>query len=129
MSTCLNVGAPFQKKLTTFLPTKYFFDASSSCFCRHEIFFCATSTRFRRHQITFCAMSHFLFQHKIIFRATRNFCFGHRLERGSEFSSYEIKLRKMTLHFELLTRRFNFYFSTFEFLTRSWKIKNHASTY
>ena len=93
MSTCLNVGAPFQKKLATFLPTKYFFDASSSCFCRHEIFFCATSTRFCRHQITFCAMSHFLFQHKIIFRATRNFCFGHCLERGSEFSSYEIKLR------------------------------------
>ena len=48
-------------------------------------------------------------------------------------SSYEIKLRKMTSHFELLTRsrkiktytfelltrRSDFYFSTFELLTRS----------
>ena len=50
---------------------------------------------------------------------------------GSKFLSY-----KMTLHFELLTglcktlnsslsltRRLNFYFSTFELLTQSWKIK------
>ena len=57
--------------------------------------------------------------------------------RGLEFSSYEIELRNPVtqngvtlrvtnsksknkkLHFELLTRRFNFYFSTFELLTRS----------
>ena len=67
--------------------------------------------------------------------------------RGLEFSSYEIELRNPVtqngvtlrvtnsksknkkLHFELLTRRFNFYFFTFELLTRSWKIKNYASSY
>ena len=65
-------------------------------------------------------------------------------------SSYQIELRKMTSHFELLTRRvfqkfffrvtnstsqniklnfelltrrFNFYFSSFELLTQSWKKK------
>ena len=86
-------GALFRKKIT-FLRTKYFFDAASSCFCRQEIIFCATltsfwwheilfratSTRFRRNQITFCATSNVLFQHKITFRATANFCFEHRLE-------------------------------------------------
>ena len=35
----------------TFFGTKYFFDAASSCFCRHEILFCATSARFCRNQI------------------------------------------------------------------------------
>ena len=57
--------------------------------------------------------------------------------RGLEFSSYEIELRNPVtqngvtlqvtnsksknkkLHFELLTRRFKFYFSTFELLTRN----------
>ena len=88
-------GAPFQKKLVTFLRTKYFFDAGSSCFCRqeilfcatstfffgwHETLFCATSTRFCRHQSTFCATSNFLFRHKITFRVTPNFCFGHHLK-------------------------------------------------
>ena len=34
-------------------------------------------------------------------------------------SSYETEYRKMTSHFELLTRRFNFYFSTFKLLTQS----------
>ena len=66
---------------------------------------------------------------------------------GSEFSSYKIELRNRVtqidvilrvtnsksknkkLHFELLTRRFNFYFSTFELLTRSWKIKSFISSY
>ena len=60
------------------------------------------------------------------------------LKWGSEFSSYEIKLRNRVtqydftlrvtnskskikkIHLELLTRRFNFYFSTSEFLTRGW---------
>ena len=32
-------------------------------------------------------------------------------------SSYKTDLRKMTTHFELLTRRFNFHFSTFELIT------------
>ena len=87
-------GAPFLKKLITFLRTKYFFHAASSCFCQHEVlfyatstFFCwqeihfhATSTRFCRNQITFRATSNSLFQHKIIFRVTSNFCFGHHLE-------------------------------------------------
>ena len=58
-------------------------------------------------------------------------------KRASKFSSYEIELRNRVTqndvilrvtnsksknkksHFELLTRRFNFYFSTFELLTRS----------
>ena len=35
----------------------------------------------------------------------------------------------MKLNFELLTRSFNFYFSTFELLTRSWKIKNSTLSY
>ena len=39
-------GARFRKYIATFLCTKYFFDAASSCFCRHEIYFCATSTFF-----------------------------------------------------------------------------------
>ena len=60
-----------------------------------------------------------------------------KLKRGSEFLSYEIELRNRVtqndvtlrvtnsksknknLHFELLTRRLNFYFFTFELLTRS----------
>ena len=68
-------------------------------------------------------------------------------KRGTEFSSYKIELQNRVmqndvtlrvtnsksknkkLHFELLTRRFNFYFSTFELLTRSWKIKNNTSSY
>ena len=54
------------EKKITFLRTKYFFDAASSCFCWHEILFCATSN--------------FLFQHNFIFRGTPNFCFGHRLK-------------------------------------------------
>ena len=61
---------------------------------------------------------------------------------GSEFSSYETELRKKTSHFELLTRKFyrnssfelltrrlDFYFSTFELLTRSWKIKSFTLSY
>ena len=36
---------------------------------------------------------------------------------------------KIKLNFELLTRRFNFYFSTFELLTRSWKTKSYTSSY
>ena len=57
-------------------------------------------------------------------------------------SSYETKLRKMTSHFELLTRYFlqkdffqvthskvNFHFSTFELLTRRWKMKSFTSSY
>ena len=39
------------------------------------------------------------------------------------------KSKNKNLHFELLTREFNFYFSTFELLTRTWKIKNYASSY
>ena len=54
-------GAPFGKKLITFLCLKHFFGAASSCFCRH--------------QLTFCATSNFLFRHKIAFRATPNFFF------------------------------------------------------
>ena len=79
------------EKIITFLCTKYFFDAASSCFCRHEILFCATSTffwwhgilfhatstRFCRSQITFCATSNFLLQLKIIFRATPNLYLCH----------------------------------------------------
>ena len=68
-------GVPFWKKIITFLRRKYFFDAASSYFCRHETLFRATLTRFCRQQITFCVTSNFLFQHKIIFRATPNFCF------------------------------------------------------
>ena len=32
-------------------------------------------------------------------------------------------------NFEILTRRLNFYFSTFELLTQSWKIKISTSSY
>ena len=74
-----------------------------------------------------------------------SFKYGLMLLRwGSEFLGYEIELRNRVtqndvtlratnsksknkkLHFELLTRRFNFYFSTFELLSRSWKIKTCA---
>ena len=71
-------------------------------------------------------------------------------------SSYETELHKMTSHFQLLTRKFlqkfffwvtnltpqniklnfesltrrlNFYFSTFELLTWSWKIKSFTLSY
>ena len=69
-------------------------------------------------------------------------------------SSYEIELRKMTSHFELLTQKFlpklffelltrlrktsnpkllsptlNFYLSTFELVTQSWKMKKFTSSY
>ena len=49
--------------------------------------------------------------------------------RGSEFSSYITELRKMTSNFELLTRWFIIYFSTFELLTRRRKIKSFTSSY
>ena len=39
------------------------------------------------------------------------------------------KSKNKNLHFELLTRRFNFYFFTFELLTRSRKIKSFAASY
>ena len=66
---------------------------------------------------------------------------------GSEFSSYKIKLHKMTSHFKLLTRKFlqkfffwvtnltsenmifHFYVSIFELITQSWKIKSFTSSY
>ena len=49
------------EKITTFLCTKYFFDAASSCFCRHEILFCATSTFFLSTWNTFsCKINTFL---------------------------------------------------------------------
>ena len=86
------------------------------------------------------------------FRRRRSKSINKELFRGNfiwglKFSSYEIesrnrvtqkdvtlrvtnsKSKNKTLHFELLTRRFNFYFSTFKLLTGSWKIKNHASRY
>ena len=54
-------GPPFQKKIVTFLRTKYFFDAGSSCFCRQEIPFCATSTFFLLTWNTFsCNINTFL---------------------------------------------------------------------
>ena len=40
------MGCRSWKKLITFFATKYFFDAGSSCFCRHKILFCAISTFF-----------------------------------------------------------------------------------
>ena len=93
-------------------------------------------------------------------RVFKNIIFTEQ-PRGSEFSSYEIDLRNrvtqndVTLrvtnsksknkkfHFELLTRRLNFYFFYFrvtnsklknkklhfELLTRSRKIKNYTSSY
>ena len=54
-------GAPFRKKLITFLRTKYFFDAASFCFCRHEILFCAASNFFLLTWNTFaCNINTFL---------------------------------------------------------------------
>ena len=38
-------------------------------------------------------------------------------------------MKKKKVHFELLTRRLDFYFFTFEVLTRSWKIKSYISSY
>ena len=70
----------------------------------------------------------------IILRNSKYFC--NTFSRGWEFLSYEIELqnrvtqndvtirvtnlksKNKTLHFELLTRRFNFYFSTYELLTQ-----------
>ena len=70
--SCKNVGsfgriygASFRKKLNIFLRTKYFFDASSSCFCRHEILFSATSIFF------VVDMKHFLVNHHHEFADTR----------------------------------------------------------
>ena len=49
------------EKITAILWTKYFFDAASSCFCRHEILFCATSTFFLMTWNTFsCNINTFL---------------------------------------------------------------------
>ena len=38
-------------------------------------------------------------------------------------------LRNNKFHFQLLTRRLNFYFFNLELLTRSWKIKIYTSSY
>ena len=85
--SCKNVGsfgriygALFRKKLNIFLRTKYFFDASSSCFCRHEILFCATSIFF------VVDMKHFLVNHhhefadtRYLFAQRQTFCFNTKL--------------------------------------------------
>ena len=55
------------EKITTFLRTKYFFDAASSCFCRHEILLCATSTFCCWHEILFFATSARFCRHQITF--------------------------------------------------------------
>ena len=43
--------------------------------------------------------------------------------------SHDIELRKMTPHIKFITRWLNFYFSTFELLTPSWKIKSFTLHY
>ena len=43
--------------------------------------------------------------------------------------SHDIELRKMTPHIKFITRWLNFYFSTFELLTPSWKIKSFTLQY
>ena len=56
-----NYCAPSRKKIIPFLCTKYFFDAASSCCCRHETLFCATSTFFLLTWNTFsCNINAFL---------------------------------------------------------------------
>ena len=56
-----NYCAPSRKKIIPFLCTKYFFDAASSCCCRHETLFCATSTFFLLTWNTFsCNINTFL---------------------------------------------------------------------
>ena len=66
-------GALFRKKIT-FLRTKYFFDAASSCFCRHEILFCATSTFFLMTWNTFsCNINTFLSKPNYVLRNVKLF--------------------------------------------------------
>ena len=61
-------------------------------------------------------------------KMTSNFltrkCFWKFFFRVTNSTSWNIKL-----NIELLTRRSNFYFYTFELLTRSWKTKSFTSSY
>ena len=73
-------GPPFQKKILTFLRTKYFFDAGSSCFCRQEIPFCATSTfflltwnTFSRNINTFLSTPDYFLRDVKLFVPTQNY--------------------------------------------------------
>ena len=102
----------------------------------HSSFFHSTST-------PFSACKPFLVNEYLLRESVTSFC------RNLEFTSYEVELCKMTPHFESLiqnflhkfflrvanstsknirflfelrTRRLSFNFSTFELLTRSWKI-------
>ena len=77
----LDYGAHFRKKIITFFfCTKYFFDATSSCFCPHEILFCATSTFFSLHETLFRATStHVFVNTKILFVQRQTFCFNTKL--------------------------------------------------
>ena len=75
-----NYCAPSRKKIIPFLCTKYFFDAASSCCCRHETLFCATSIFF------FVDMKYFFVQHqhvfvdtKLLFVQCQTFCFNTKL--------------------------------------------------
>ena len=52
------------EKITTISWTKYFFDAASSCFCRHEYFFVL-------HQLFFVDMKYFFVQHQHVFVETK----------------------------------------------------------
>ena len=101
---------------------------------------------------------HRAFIHEIKIECTQN-DFASYFEVQNSWvtkSSNETELRKMTSHFklltrrfwlkfffrvtnstsknikvnfELLTRKFNFYYSTFELLTRSWKTKSCNTSY
>ena len=72
-------GALFRKKIT-FLRTKYFFDAASSCFCRHEILFCPTSTLFLLVWNTFsCDSNTFSSRSDYFLCNVKLFCFSTKL--------------------------------------------------
>ena len=69
-----NYCAPSRKKIIPFLCTKYFFDAASSCCCRHETLFCATSTFFLLTWNTFsCNINTFLSKPNYVLRNVKLF--------------------------------------------------------
>ena len=72
--------ARLSEKKKLFYTENIFFDAASSCFCRHEILFCATSTLILLTWNTFsCNINMFFVETKLLFVQRQTFYFNTKL--------------------------------------------------
>ena len=118
-------GFPYSKPAVT-LEVKFENDITKAIY---SIF-----THFKAMFPFFTPSKNFRLRFSDIFRVSKKGTWTWNEVRNSRVTKPSYAKRRHTsqnkkLHFELLTRRFNFYFSTFKLLTRSWKIKNCISSY